>query len=160
MVHVVGGYNWGPRLIVPTIPLLAVLAGAGIAALPQRQRTPVAAVVLTVGLVWALPGITVDLLGGYGGFIHGSAASFRVKGYPPLGAWEFVDHWFATSALDNKAIDIFWLRFARPTKGASLVPFFVSIIAAVLLLRRLLQTHSSRSRVGPSAGEAQLSQSR
>ena len=151
-----GGHNWGPRLLVSMLPVLAVLVGAGVAVLPQPRQAWIAGILAAIGLLWVLPGITVDLLSGYNSFVDGSAASFRLKGYPPLSAWRFVDHWFATSQLDNKAIDILWLRFARYTKGASLVPFFICIITAVILLRRLLDTGSSRSGIGPSNGEVDI----
>jgi hypothetical protein len=132
-----GGGNWGPRLILPAVPLLAIPAAAGLASIPQRYRTLAAVVLVIAGMVWSLPGVIVDLLAGYGGFYNSTDASFGIMSYPPFGAWRFLDHWFATSLTDNRAIDILWLRLARSTTGASLVPFAGCLVIAILLLRRL-----------------------
>jgi hypothetical protein len=137
-----GGWNWGPRLILPTLSLFAVLAGAGIVSISRRNRTKIALILLGAGLFWALPGVTVDLNSSNIKYFNDSASNFQLEKYPVFSAWNSVDHWFATSATDNTGIDIFWFRFASLTKGASLIPFFICIIAALLLILKLFRIYN------------------
>jgi hypothetical protein len=128
-----GGWNWGLRLFVPALPLLAVLAASGIGALRGRWRGWVPAVLLAAGVVWAVPCIVTDLLGGYGGAYDGTEASFRLDAYPPLGAWRYLQHWRAFSPTDMGAADILWLRVARETENVSLLLMALLVLAAAVL---------------------------
>ena len=133
-----GGWNWGLRLFVPALPVLAVVAAAGIMALPIGLRAWIPALLLTGGLFWAAPAIVTDLLGGYGATYASTHASFSPKAYPPIGAWAFFHHWRATGSLDMSAADILWFRLARSTSNLSLiVPVVLGIGAAVLGSRAL-----------------------
>jgi hypothetical protein len=137
-----GGWNWGPRLILPTLPLFAIIASAGFLTIHKKYRKIITLSLLGAGLLWAIPGMTVDILSGYGNLYDNSIANFLIEAYPPFSAWKFINHWFAKSLMDNNAIDIFWFRFARFTKGISLIPFFVSLIAAMLLLKQFIKKHN------------------
>lgn len=128
-----GGWNWGLRLLVPALPLLALLAASGTGALRGRWRGWVAAVLLAGGVVWAVPCIVTDLLGGYGGAYDGSEASFRLDAYPPLGAWRYLQHWRAFNPTDMGAADILWLRVAREAGNVSLLPMALLVLAAAVL---------------------------
>jgi hypothetical protein len=131
-----GGWNWGLRLFVPALPLLAVLAGCGVSALPSRAHGWIPAALLVAGAIWAVPCIITDLYGGYGPAYDSSDASFRLDAYPPIGAWAFFDHWRALSPADYHAADILWLRMARATGNVSLVvPLLFGLAAAALAAR-------------------------
>jgi hypothetical protein len=131
-----GGWNWGLRLFVPALPLIAVLAGAGVASLHGRTRVWATAGALVAGVVWAVPGIITDLLGGYGGTYAGTRASFSPHAYPPIGAWAFFHHWRARSVLDANGADILWLRMARTTHNLSLlVPVVLLLLSLILAVR-------------------------
>jgi hypothetical protein len=130
-----GGWNWGPRLIAPAIPLLAVLSVAGASVLARQHRGLVLGTVIAAGLMFSLPGVVVDLLGGYGGLADGSSASFRLQAFPPFSAWTFLHHCFAESLTDSSAVDILWFRLYRSTRGLSLVPFVVCLLGAASLTR-------------------------
>jgi hypothetical protein len=134
-----GGWNWGPRLLVPALPLIALLAAAGLAQLPARWRAPLATALLAAGLLWALPGVLTNLLGGYAGTYDGTAGSFRVRAYPPLGAWAFVQRWRASGLADANAVDILWLRTARASGNASLIPGILLLAASAAFARRALR---------------------
>jgi hypothetical protein len=131
-----GGWNWGLRLFVPALPLIAVLAGAGVASLRSGARSWASGAALAAGIFWALPGIITDVLGGYGGTYAGTRASFALHAYPPIGAWTFFHHWRAIGVLDGGGADILWLRMARTTHNLSLlVPVVLLGLAAILALR-------------------------
>ena len=136
-----GGVNWGPRLIFPAMPLLAVIIGVGISAVSERRRTLVVSVLAAAGLFWALPCVFVDLHAGYGGAFDGTLASFLTQAHPGIGAWRYVNHWFSYSVNDISGVDILWFRLARATYGLSLIPFF----GCLLLSLRLLHEVKSRS---------------
>ncbi len=139
-----GGWNWGLRLFVPALPLLAVLAAVGTGALPSALRRWVPAVLLAGGVVWAVPCVLTDLLGGYGGAYDGTEASFRLDAYPPVGAWRYLRHWRALSPTDMGAADILWLRAARETGNISLLPAFLLLLAAAALAVVALRASNDR----------------
>lgn len=130
-----GGWNWGLRLLVPALPILAVLAASGFQALPPARRAWVTVALFSLGVLWALPGVATDLLGGYAGTYNGTRESFDWRAYPPLGAWQYLQHWRAVSSTDPNAIDIFWLRAARTTGNAALIPPLLFGLAALVLAR-------------------------
>jgi multisubunit Na+/H+ antiporter MnhG subunit len=136
-----GGWSWGLRLFLPALPLLAVLAAAGIAALPAGARGWLPGLLLAAGVLWAAPGIVTDLLGGYAGTYDGTGPSFRLDAYPPIGAWTFLHHWRAQAPTDSATADILWLRLSRLTHNLSLVPPLLLAVAAGALMipvRRLV----------------------
>jgi hypothetical protein len=121
------------------LPLLTTIAVAGLLAIHKNYRNKLAVILLLAGIIWAIPGITVDILSGYANLYDNSLANFQISAYPPFSAWKLVDHWFATTLLDNTAIDIFWFRFAHLTNGVSLIPFFVCLISSMFLLRHSIK---------------------
>lgn len=136
----VGGWDWGFRFIQPAWPLLAALAGVGAVRLPAAVRRWVPPVLLAGGLLWNIPVVTTDLLGGYGAAYAADAANFRLDAYPPIGAWRFLHHIRATSLTDSGAVDIIWFRVMRYVGWLSLVPF-----AALLALAAALWTAAVRA---------------
>lgn len=139
-----GGWNWGPRLLIPALPLIALLSAAGLEGIAARLRTPVAALILAPGLLWALPAVLTNLFGGYAGAYDGTAGSFRVQAYPPLGAWTFLQHWQARAPTDAGAADILWLRVAQTTNNLSLVPPALLLVLGGFLALRAIRTVGQR----------------
>lgn len=130
----VGGWTWGLRLLVPALPALAILSAAGLATLRSRVRPWVAALLFLGGLIWAIPGVVTDLLAGYGGAYAASDANFSLNAYPPIGAWHWVHHWFASTPTDPNGVDILWFRLADATGGVSLLAPVLFLVAAGLLV--------------------------
>lgn len=129
-----GGWNWGSRLFVPAWPLVAVIAAVGATSLRSRIRGWLTALLFAGGVLWAIPGTVVDMLGGYAGAYDGTANSFRLSSYPPIGAWQFVHHVRAFDLADSSALDVVWLRVARETHNITVaVPFVLLAVAAVLV---------------------------
>jgi hypothetical protein len=130
----VGGWDWGFRFFQPALPLLAVLAGIGVPQLPSALRKWVPGVLLAGGILWNVPVVVTDILGGYGaayaavgpGF---AGPNFRLDAYPPIGAWRFLHHIRATHATDSGVVDIVWFRVTRVVGWMALVPF-VALLAA------------------------------
>lgn len=134
-----GGWGWGLRLFVPALPILAVGAGIGVGGLPSAARRWLPAVLLLAGAAWALPCILTDILGGYAQRYDGSAASFALSAYPPIGAWRSFHHWRAFTFGDPGAADILWLRLAHRTHNLSLVLPLVFTAAAASLAGLILR---------------------
>jgi hypothetical protein len=157
LVYVVGRGQLGARLILPSLPLLAVLAAAALATIQARWRSWAAGVLLLAGLAWSLPGVLTDLLAGYSALVDGHLGSFKPEGVPLIGAWRYVDHALATSLIDNQTIDIIWLRLARSTHGLSLIPPVLFLGGALALAWRLrrrpqdLAAEPAREQATPSA---------
>lgn len=81
-----GGWNWGLRLFVPALPLIAVLGAAGIEALPPRSRTRIAILLFQAGTIRATPCVLTDFVAGYAWMADNSANSFALITYPLLEA--------------------------------------------------------------------------
>lgn len=128
-----GGWNWGARLFVPALPLAAVFAAFGATATAPSVRAWLVPTLLAWGVIWAVPGVLTDLLSGYGAAYDGTAQSFQLSGYPPIGAWTFLHHLRAVNLDDQGGIDIVWFRIAHATHNLSLVvPVALLAIAALL----------------------------
>ena len=134
-----GGWNFGLRLFIPALPILAVLAACGIKALPAKARTWLPGLLLLLGIIWAVPCLLTDLAAGYGETYNGTAENFRWDAYPPVGAWQFLQRPFAASSLDRAAIDIVWFRLARETGYLSLLPMVLLLALASALAWRVLR---------------------
>jgi hypothetical protein len=146
----VGGWDWGFRFIQPALPLLAVLAGLGVPRLPSALRNWVPALLLAGGLLWNVPAVLTDILGGYGFAYAPTAPNFSLDAYPPIGAWRFLHHVLPTNGTDAAAVDIVWFRAARIIGWISLIPFVVLLAAsaafwasAVRAVRRTPPTSST-----------------
>ena len=135
-----GGFCWGLRLFSPAVPLLAVVAGAGADQLRAKIRGMAGGTLLALGFVWALPGLMIDILGGYGEL---GEKVWPIAAYPPYGAWQFLQRLRPQSPEDVHTLDILWFRLAPATGNWSLlVPVVLVMTAAVLFARsrRLLST--------------------
>ncbi|MGE5334907.1 MAG: ArnT family glycosyltransferase [Nitrososphaerota archaeon] len=130
-----GGWDWGLRLFVPALPVLAVVAGCGVSALGPRLRWWLPAVLLFLGFLWALPGVVTNLLAGYMVFADGSA-SFNWRTYPPIGGWQWLTHIRppAGKIMDVHTVDIVWVRYSHVTGNASLVPAASLGLAAIIFV--------------------------
>ena len=140
-----GGVGWGPRLLVPALPFMAVLAGRGLAELEPRAAAPVAWTLLALGLAFALPGVLVDLHAGYGAISANPDASWAMTSHPALGGWRGLDHVFATDALDRHAVDVLWLRIVRTSNPMVLVVPTCLLVAAAWLARRSIAIDAAAS---------------
>ena len=91
------------------------------------------AVLLLAGVVWALPGVTTDPLGGFAKLTDDTRMAWTLAAFPPVGGWRFLKHAFPTSPLDTGTIDILWFRLAPATEYWSLAVPFVLFAGAVVL---------------------------
>ncbi|MBM63148.1 MAG: hypothetical protein CL484_09395 [Acidobacteria bacterium] len=137
-----GGWCWGLRLFGPAIPLLAVVAGCGVERLSEKTSGWVPALLLALGLLWAVPGVVTDILGGFGNLGDGNV--WQLAAYPLYGAWQFLERVFAESFQDAGAVDILWFRMVHRTGWMSLlIPVALLAISSMLLKRsfNLLRTN-------------------
>jgi Dolichyl-phosphate-mannose-protein mannosyltransferase len=144
----VGGWDWGFRFFQPALPLVAVLAGAALPGLPKRVAGWLPAVLLAGGILWNIPAVSTDLLGGYGVAYAEPAANWRLDAYPPIGAWQFVNHIVPRSTTDSAAFDNVWFRATVRLGKAALIPFAILLIAAITFGRSALLAQ----RQAPPAG--------
>lgn len=130
-----GGWDWGPRYLVPLVPLLALLAGA--VAWPQRRHTPALlfGVLAIAGGLANVAHLAVNPLAGfwrvYGDDLFGTAGFWRqfdIGAFAPTGSWQWYD--------PVGGPDIMWLRLAGSTHGASIVVFVLLLGLGVLALVR------------------------
>ncbi len=150
-----GAQSWGSRLFVPALPLAAVAAAIGAVSLRPALRRWLPLVLVAGGILWAIPGTVTNLLGGYAARYDGTAQSFALSGYPPIGAWRYVHHLLAPNLSDASSVDIVWFRVAHLTHDLSLaVPVVLLVLAGFLALRvvRLEQVPAS-ARTVSSASE-------
>ena len=148
-----GGWDWGFRFFQPALPLVAILAGIGVTRLSGRARFLLPPLLLAGGVLWNIPAIATDLLGGYGSTYAEPAANYRLDAYPPIGAWRFLHHIRPDSGSDGSAVDIVWFRATRIAGWLPLVPFGV-LMATALTLWSLALRAARWSSLGPSeAGE-------
>ncbi len=131
-----GGWAWGPRFLVPVLPLLVALA-----ALPLLSRAGPAFRRAFVGL--ALVGVLVNLghlavdplqqfWGVYGDSIHrtpGFARQFEVLANGGIGVWQF----YRPASVETLG-DILWLRLGPETGGLSLGVLVVLALGGALAL--------------------------
>ena len=135
----INGWDWGFRLFQPALPLVAILAGIGAVKLRGRLAGWLPGVLLAGGLVWNVPAVVTDLLGGYAATYDNLASWSRLDAYPPLGAWQFLHHVRALNAEDSAAVDIVWFRAARATHWLSVVPFALLVGASAALWYRAVK---------------------
>ena len=55
-----GGWNWGPRYILPIVPLLILAAGAWVQANPTKLRRAIVGGLIAIGIAVNLPAVLVD----------------------------------------------------------------------------------------------------
>lgn len=146
-----GGLNWGLRLFVPALPVLAILAAIGVDALHGIARRFLPWIFFALGVLWAVPCIVTDQFGGYGQKYSTSEASFYIHGYPPIGAWTALHHWRATILTDPNAVDIYWFRVARSTHNLSLIVPVLLFAIAVLLAVKIQHAMPRSSKIAATA---------
>jgi hypothetical protein len=149
-----GAQSWGSRLFVPALPVVAVAAAIGTLSLRPDLRKWLPAVLLLGGIVWALPGTVTNLLGGYAARYDGSAQSFALSGYPPVGAWRFLHHLGSQNLNDANGLDIAWFRLAQATHNLSVaVPVVLMLLGCFLAIKaaRLERASVEGSNARPSA---------
>ena len=149
-----GQWSWGPRYLVPLVPLLAMLAGAAI--WPHRRRAPVLlfGVLAIVGGSANIAHLAVDQLAlfwpVYGTTTFGTPGfwrQFEIGAYAPIGAWQVYD-----PAMGS---DIMWLHMAGSTHGASVIVFLLLLLLGGLALVRawkLSREDLAPEQYGPAAG--------
>ena len=138
-----GGWDWGPRYLVPLVPLLGLLASS--VALTSRSRTATVLIVVAAigGGLTNLAHLAVDPLQGFWA-VYGNTQlgmpqfwlQFNLDSFPLIGIW----HWYNASA----GPDIMWLRLAGSTHGASLIVFATLLAMGVLaFIRAWRLSHSA-----------------
>ncbi|HEX8217954.1 MAG TPA: hypothetical protein VF914_01940 [Chloroflexia bacterium] len=132
-----GGWAWGLRLYVTALPVIALLAVAGITALPRLVRPAFTVFAVAAGVLWAVPTLLIDLLSNYAETYDGTANAFRLDGHPAAAISRFLDHWYAETPVDRFAADILWIRTAGQTGSASLIPMIALLVCALALAARV-----------------------
>jgi hypothetical protein len=136
-----GSWSWGPRLLIPALPLLAVPAAIGAASLRPAWRTWLPALLLLGGVAWAVPGSVTDLLTGYGAAHDSGGRSWSLTAYPPL--WALVH---------RGSVDILWLRVAPATGYLSLLVPAALLGVATYLALRVRRAAAASPQPGRSSG--------
>ncbi len=135
-----GGWSWGPRLLIPIVPLVVLLSVLGVGRLRVMAGAvatrALAVVLLALSLLASLSGILVDILKFNGWLfshpglpgLHGERF-FALFASPAVSAWQFLK--------SPGDVDVAWLWAARGTHGLSLVPP-AAFLLGLLLCARLL----------------------
>lgn len=130
-----GGWSWGPRFLVPLIPLVGLLAGS--VAWHQRRHAPAVLLFAVLGIAGGLANVAhlaVDQLrfwGVYGDSVFGTPGfwrQFEIGAFAPTGSWQMYD--------PVAGPDIMWLRLAESTHGASVLAFLLLLLLGVVALVR------------------------
>jgi hypothetical protein len=128
-----GGWDFGLRLFVPALPVLAVFSAYGLTRLGVSIRSRVALFAIAASLLFSVPCILTDLAAGYGEAYNGTADSLKLASYPLFSAFGYLQHLVASSPLDLTGIDIMWVRLVGQTGGLSLVPMALLLGLAVFM---------------------------
>jgi hypothetical protein len=135
-----GGHAWGPRLLVPALPLLAVLSAS---AVRTRSTTVLAAAAIVTGALLALPTVVVDLLAVRSA---SSSAVFRLHDLPMVSAWKSLKRVVPQAATDRSGIDVIWARLA---KGFGHEVLLVPVLLVAVALASFALALRSRAPVPP-----------
>ena len=139
-----GGWDWGFRFFQPALPLVAILAGIGVSRLSKGATSLLPPLLLAGGVLWNVPVVATDLLGGYGATYAVPAANYGLDAYPPIGAWRFLHHLLPDSGSDSAAVDIVWFRATRIAGWLALIPFGVLMASALTLWGIALRAENGR----------------
>lgn len=127
------GWSYGPRYLVPLIPLLALLAGSLVWSRRPRSLVLLFAVLALVGGVANLGHLAVDPLASfwavYGPSDYGTAGfsrQFEMGAFFPIGSWQMYD--------PVAGPDIMWLRLSGSTHHASVLVFALLLLLGALAL--------------------------
>ncbi len=149
----IGGWDWGFRFFQPALPLVAVLSGIAVPRLPIAVRRWLPASLLAAGILWNIPAVLTDLLGGYGSAYSTTAANWDLGAYPPVGAWKFLHRIVPNGSLDSGTVDILWFRATRILGWVSLIPFAALLVSSAVLLISSARSSVVSSRTTPAPGE-------
>ncbi len=124
-----GGWSWGPRYLVPVLPLVVVLAAIPIANGARTAYRITFAGLALLGALINLGHLAVDPLqqfwGVYGDSVQGTVGfgrQFEVTANGGIGIWQY----YHPSSLDSLG-DVMWLHLIPSTGGWSLLVFAVLI---------------------------------
>jgi len=136
-----GGLDWGPRLMLPGIPVLAALAGIGMTRVPS----PVGIAAAAVGFLTCAPALILDIFRGYGTQAGTPSGSFDWLNYPPNQFLTWLQHRSATDILGRPLlhgdVDIYWAHVSEYK-----LVLAVAVLAELALLFVFIRGHSSRLR--------------
>jgi len=116
-----------------------VLAAAGVIGLPRVWSLWAPGLLLAAGLLWNLPAISTDILGGYGAAYQDGPSNWRLDAFPLIGAWRFLQHVFPNRGTDANAVDIVWFRATLVAGKLALLPFVALVAASAILWVRSLR---------------------
>lgn len=142
-----GGWSWGPRFLLPLVPLIAILAclwaaaSTQVGAAGQRRRRILFGILFVVGVIVSLNGILFDFLqfylNYYGNVVKvGERASdqFWLIGSPLFAGWNF--------STDSNKYDLVWLTnfgFQHWKRSLFVGGLLVSAVASGIQLTRQLR---------------------
>jgi hypothetical protein len=138
-----GGLDWGPRLMLPGIPLMAALAGVAMTRLPAV----VGALAAAVGLITNAPALVLDVIRGYGAQAGGASGSFDWQSYPPVQFASWLQHRSGTDIIGRPQlrgdVDIYWAHLSQYRLIG-----LAAVVLELLLLFALLQSWRLTARPG------------
>jgi len=127
-----GGTNWGLRLFVPAIPLIAVLGAAGLEQLPRRARPALAGLVVVGALAWAIPALLIgEFSFRYGATRADATTSFDWSLFNDSAGWAHIGRLIGAGPRDNDSPEILWLRYASSSGNLTLLPPLLLIAAGL-----------------------------
>jgi hypothetical protein len=149
-----GGWCWGPRYLVPLVPLLAIMAAFAMQTRTSRHGRALAgglfAVLALIGFVENLANVGVDQLQGFFGLYGdntmgtpGFWRQFDPGAFAPVFSW---NNYTGTP-------DVIWFHLADTTNGVSLLAFLALLAGAAICLGlalRSVPTNPDRSEIAPS----------
>ncbi len=135
-----GGWCWGPRYLVPMVPLVVLLAAFALQASTSRAGRVLTGGLFTllalVGFLENTAHLGVDQLQGffgwYGANTQGTSGfwkQFELEAFAPVFSWQ---HYTGTP-------DIIWFRLMRTTNGISFLVFLALLAGAAFCLGRVLR---------------------
>jgi hypothetical protein len=129
------GWSYGPRYLVPVIPLLGLLTGSVVWSRRRHGWVVLFAVWAIAGGVANVAHLAVDPLrafwGVYGASDYGTpgfSRQFDIGAFFPVGAWQMYD--------PVAGPDVMWLRLIGSTHGLSIVVFLSLLLLGFLALVR------------------------
>jgi hypothetical protein len=150
-----GGWAWGPRFLVTTMPLIVILAALAATGTHSRTARVAFGALALAGLAANATQLFVDPLqtvwGIYGDNVYPSAAFWRQ--FEPGAFQPFASLAFLHVDRISDLLDVVWLRAAKETGGISLV--FGLTLAVTALVATLAACGVSRHGWGPGRPEAE-----
>ena len=128
-----GAWDWGPRYLVPLVPLLGLLAGSVVW---SQRRWPVSVLLFgTLGIAGALANVAhlavnpFSFWPTYGDSVFGTPGfwrQFEFGAYAPIGMWQLYN--------PVSGPDIMWLHLAGSTHRLSIVVFLLLLVVGIAAL--------------------------